>query len=69
MIRWPWQRSEQEKIDAAIRIVEAERDLREARVVRAGVDRLGVKVDEFVEAVRTTLTGGGPTNGHARPGR
>jgi hypothetical protein len=68
-MRWPWRRSEAEKIEAAVRIVEAERDLREARVVRAGVDRLGVNVDDFVEAVRQTFQGGGPTNGHARPGR
>jgi len=58
-MKCPWQRSEAEKIDAAVRIVEAERDLREARVARAGVERLGIRVDELRQALQGGTPGAG----------
>lgn len=62
-MRWPWSRSEDEKIDAARKIVEAERDLREARQELANVQARKDAVDRFAEAVQDALRGKG--NGHA----
>lgn len=62
-MKWPWTRSIEERIHAAERIVEAERDLREAQIERAKVDVRKARSDEFIEAMRDSFRGKG--NGHA----